>query len=138
MVGARTLVPRARSWAPDIVVHEPSEVAGAVTAAASGALHVMHGLGPTPPGIEQLIRLLASYPEERLGPPSLGDQMLAATQLDICPPGLSRSVARVLDEPSFARGARTLQDETAAMPSADETLEELIGLRSKSTALVGR
>jgi hypothetical protein len=48
------------------------------------------------------------------------------------------AVARVLDEPSFARGARTLQDEMAATPSADETLEELIGLRSNSTALVGR
>ncbi|HYN72505.1 MAG TPA: hypothetical protein VES60_08395 [Nakamurella sp.] len=45
-------------------------------------------------------------------------------------------MARVLDEPSFARRARTLQDEMAAMPFADETPEELIGLRSKSTALV--
>jgi hypothetical protein len=46
-------------------------------------------------------------------------------------------VALVLDEPSFARAARRLRDEIEAMPTADETLE-LIGLRSKPIALVGR
>jgi hypothetical protein len=47
-------------------------------------------------------------------------------------------VARGLDEPSFARAARRLRDEIEAMPTADEALEELIGLRSKPIALVGR
>src|SRR4051812_3242464 len=37
VVRARTLVPRARSWSPDVVVHEPSEVAGAIAAVATDA-----------------------------------------------------------------------------------------------------
>jgi UDP:flavonoid glycosyltransferase YjiC (YdhE family) len=39
------LIPRAQQWKPDIVVHEETELAGAVAAAHTGARHVVHGLG---------------------------------------------------------------------------------------------
>ena len=47
---AADLVPRARAWRPDLVVHEEMELAGAVVAAVTGAHHVIHGLGLLPPG----------------------------------------------------------------------------------------
>ena len=39
------LIPRAQQWKPDIVVHEETELAGALAAARIGARHVIHGLG---------------------------------------------------------------------------------------------
>jgi UDP:flavonoid glycosyltransferase YjiC (YdhE family) len=46
---AEDLVPQARSWRPDVVVHEEMELAGAVVAGVTGARHVVHGLGLLPP-----------------------------------------------------------------------------------------
>ena len=42
---AEDLVPLAMHWRPDLVVHEPSELAGAIAAACTGARHAVHGLG---------------------------------------------------------------------------------------------
>jgi UDP:flavonoid glycosyltransferase YjiC (YdhE family) len=42
---AADLVPLAVAWAPDVVVHEEMELAGAVAAAVTGARHAIHGLG---------------------------------------------------------------------------------------------
>lgn len=46
---AADLLPMALNWAPDMVVHEEAELAGAVAARATGARHVVHGLGLMPP-----------------------------------------------------------------------------------------
>lgn len=42
---AEELLPLAMHWRPDVVVHDPSELAGAIAAACTGARHVVHGLG---------------------------------------------------------------------------------------------
>jgi len=45
---AAELVPRARQWRPDLVVHEETELAGPVVAALCDARHAVHGLGLVP------------------------------------------------------------------------------------------
>jgi len=120
VIRAKTLVPRARLWSPDIVVHDPSEVAGAIAAVAIGAMHVMHGLSPTPPGIEPLVRLLAAYPAQQLDLPELGEQMLAATQLDISPPGLSANPT--LSNSLLLRPTAGENDGAAPLPGEFEKL----------------
>jgi UDP:flavonoid glycosyltransferase YjiC (YdhE family) len=42
---ARVMLPLASRWAPDLVVHDPTEVAGAEVAALIGAEQVVHGIG---------------------------------------------------------------------------------------------
>ena len=44
-VRAEHLVPMALEWAPDMVVHSISELSGAIAAAHTGAIHVVHGHG---------------------------------------------------------------------------------------------
>ena len=85
------LVPRAQQWRPDLVVHEVTELAGALAAAHTGARHVVHGLGLMPtaqvwqalfgPGFERLCR------EWQV--PQLSGGLRFTTYLDICPPSLS-------------------------------------------------
>ena len=93
VAGARersaALVPRAVDWKPDLVVHEETELAGAVAARMTGARHVVHGLGPMPPiGIWQayapaLEDLFAAH-----GGPGSAAGVRDATYVDICPPAL--------------------------------------------------
>jgi UDP:flavonoid glycosyltransferase YjiC (YdhE family) len=82
---AQDLVPRALEWFPEIVVHEPSAMAGGVVAAATGARHVVHGLGLWPEGIWSLFSpgytaLCAEW--------SVPDRYLEARYLDILPDDL--------------------------------------------------
>ena len=51
---AEDLLPLAMHWRPDLVVHEPSEMAGAIAAACTGARHAVHGLGLWSPGFWSL------------------------------------------------------------------------------------
>lgn len=44
---ADDLVPWAAGWRPDLVVHDEIELAGAITAAVSGARNIAHGIGLT-------------------------------------------------------------------------------------------
>lgn len=84
------LVPRAQKWKPDIVVHEMTELAGALVAARTGARHVVHGVGPVPssdrweasfaPGFARLCRSWQV--------PELADSIRLATYLDTWPPSL--------------------------------------------------
>lgn len=46
---AADLIPRTLAWRPDLVVSEETELAGPAAAAATGARHVVHGLGLMPP-----------------------------------------------------------------------------------------
>ncbi|MET0509127.1 MAG: glycosyltransferase [Burkholderiaceae bacterium] len=86
---AAELVPRAAAWRPDLVIHEETELGGAVVAAVTGARHVVHGLGLMPPA-----RIWESFVPaiEQLGQqwdvPDIGEDLRAATYLHICPPAL--------------------------------------------------
>jgi UDP:flavonoid glycosyltransferase YjiC (YdhE family) len=88
---AQQLVPMARSWGPDVVVHEETELAGAVAAAATDARHVVHGLGIPPPA--RIWEELTSAIIE-LGRPwgvTDTDRMWTdATYVDVCPPSLQQ------------------------------------------------
>lgn len=96
---AADLVPRAEEWKPDIVVHEPSELASAIAAARTGARHVVHGLGFPPPA--QLWaafnsgfgRMCADWDV-----PELATGIRSATYLDVWPVSL-----RPHGEPTFTR-----------------------------------
>ncbi len=82
------LVPRAEEWRPGLVVHEVSELAGAVVAARTGSRHLVHGLGLMPP--EYAAALVPAF--EPLGRswdvPDLAEEILARAYLDVCPPSL--------------------------------------------------
>ena len=80
---------RCRTWRPDLVIHEETELAGPVVAASIGVRSVVHGLGPAPP-----MRLLPWFAAaiERLAPSGSARAVLqawrGATYLHLCPPGL--------------------------------------------------
>lgn len=85
---ATELVPRAMEWAPDVVIHEVTELAGAVTAARTGARHAVHGLGLTLPLLRELLRPDFGRVCEQWQVPELAEGLYDATYLDICPPSL--------------------------------------------------
>lgn len=113
------LVPRAKEWKPDIVVHEVTELAGALASAHTGARHVVHGLSLTmaartweavfAPGFARLC--------EQQDVPELADGIRTATYLDICPPSLNNGT-----EPAWQR-IQPLRP-AAGEPAAGERLPE--------------
>ena len=117
---ATALVPRAVDWKPDLVVHEETELAGAVAARVTGARHVVHGLGLMPPiGIWQayapaLERLFAAH-----GVPGSAGTVRDATYVDICPPALRPPGERIWTR------IRPLRP-SAGLPAPDERLPEAI------------
>ncbi|MGH3788261.1 MAG: glycosyltransferase [Pseudonocardiaceae bacterium] len=84
------LVPRAQQWKPDIVVHEFTELAGALAAAHTGARHIVHGLGLMPS--VQMWDALFGSGFARLcrewDVPELTEGLKLATYLNIRPPSL--------------------------------------------------
>ena len=96
------LLARTAEWHPDVVISETSELAGAITAARTGARHVVHGVSLPPsrsiwdaafaPGYARLCR---SW--------ELPDRLLDAVYLDIWPASLA-----VAGPPAWSR-ARPLR-----------------------------
>ena len=84
------LIPRAQQWKPDIVVHELTELAGALAAAHVGAHHVVHGVGLRPPRLWWKLLYGAGFAQlcRTWQVPELAENITAATYLDICPPSL--------------------------------------------------
>jgi UDP:flavonoid glycosyltransferase YjiC (YdhE family) len=109
---APELVSRAENWKPDVVVHEPLDFAAPIAATRTGALHLVHSLGPMIPRViydflaPGLDRLYADW-----GLPGLlaGSE---STYLDICPPSLQS------DGPSLWKRIQPLRPGTFA--GADE------------------
>lgn len=85
---ARQLVPMARAWRPDVVVHELAEFAGWEAAAACGAVDVVHGYGAHVPDLPDLAGLVCRVAADRLGTPDRSPAVLTAPYLDPCPPAL--------------------------------------------------
>lgn len=82
---AEELVPRAKAWQPDLVVHEPTEMAAGVVAAATGARHVVHGLGIWP---KEIVSLFSPGFAALCAAWSVADGHLDARYLDILPPAM--------------------------------------------------
>jgi UDP:flavonoid glycosyltransferase YjiC (YdhE family) len=93
---SETMLPLVKNWRPDIVIHEETELAGAVAAAAVSAGHVVHGLGVMPP-----MRIWDVWADaiESLALEwgvALADQQLRdATYLEVCPPALQPPGERI-------------------------------------------
>jgi hypothetical protein len=92
---AAELVPRAREWQPDLVVHPITELAGSIAAALTGADDVVHGLGPLPAPAWDWFG--ARFPAlcREWGVPELSDRVLLAPYLDNCPPLLQDDAVAV-------------------------------------------
>jgi UDP:flavonoid glycosyltransferase YjiC (YdhE family) len=86
---ARALVPIAERWAPDLVVHDETELAGAVAARVTGARHAVHGLGLRPPTrIWQALAPALDTLGREHAVVGTADAARAATYLHVCPPSL--------------------------------------------------
>ena len=90
MPRAAELVPGAMDWRPELVVHEETELAGPVVAAACGARHVVHGLGLVPS-----MKIWPAFAEAvgRIGEPwlpvaELAQRLQRATYLRLSPAAL--------------------------------------------------
>ena len=81
LTGLRRL---AGEWRPDLVVHEPLELAGPMLARELDVPSVLHGYGPMFPEYAELGPVVA----EAAGDPELWGHLLGSTVLDICPPAL--------------------------------------------------
>jgi hypothetical protein len=119
---ARRLVPRAEAWRPDVVVHALTETAGAIVAARTGAVHVVHGLGPLPAGAwdwfgAHLPELAAAWDV-----PRVVDDILDVPYLDLCPPALQPDAVAAF---RHRRLLRPSAGDEGALPWDDAVLASL-------------
>ncbi len=114
------LLPRARAWKPEVVIHEDTELAGALVAAHSGVQHVVHGLGPMPP-----VAVWAAFSGRidqlglDFGVAQLAETVRRALYLQVCPPALQPQGERIWSRsvPLRHRGG---------IPAPDERLPEAL------------
>ena len=85
---ARVMLPLASRWTPDLVVHDPTEVAGAEVAALIGAEQVVHGIGVQ--GYRQfpMLPLVTAEFARSLGTPDRFAEITSAPYLDPTVPTL--------------------------------------------------
>jgi hypothetical protein len=90
------LVPRALDWRPDVIVHEETELAGAVAATRTGARHVVHGLGQMPSlQLWQAFRPSLDHLGVQWDVPDLAAAVREALYVEACPPSLRPPGERV-------------------------------------------
>ena len=116
---ARDLLPRATRWAPDLVVHEITEVAGAEVAVLTGAGHIVVGPTGEVGAAEALLPLLTAELAATLHTPDRHQEIVAAPYLDPRVPALApdrpttfadvRPVRPELDEPHTRLPLRALR-----------------------------
>lgn len=85
---AEQVLPLARDWRPDLVVHAAGDASGAAVAALLGVPSVMHGLSLVPPGFEALVEPLLAAAGERFRLPDLTTRVLGGTLIDLTPASL--------------------------------------------------
>ena len=120
---ARQLVPMARAWRPDVVVHELYEFAGWEAAAAVDAANVVHGFGTHIAELPDLADLVGSVVAEQLGTPNRAADLFAAPYFDPCPPSLQppgmtlfRNVLGIRPEPGATYPGERLPDAMRRLP----------------------
>ena len=116
---ARDLLPRASRWAPDLVVHEITEVAGAEVAALTGACEIVVGPTGEVGAAEALLPLLTAELAATLHTPDRHGEIIAAPYLDPRIPDLApdrpttfadvRPLRPELDEPQSRLPLRALR-----------------------------
>jgi UDP:flavonoid glycosyltransferase YjiC (YdhE family) len=86
---AADLLPRALGWRPDLVVTDETELAGPAAAAATGARHVVHGLGLMPPlRIWDAFAAMLKHLYARWNITAEVEAVRGLPYLEICPPAL--------------------------------------------------
>jgi hypothetical protein len=134
---AKDLVPRAEAWAPDLVVHPITELAGAVAAGRTGARHAVHGLGPLPAEAWEWFGARFGDLCAEWAVPELADRILDVDYLDNCPPMLQADAVSSFRRrrPLRPTSGEALPGESlpwdaaalAALPDADAVLADLTG-----------
>jgi UDP:flavonoid glycosyltransferase YjiC (YdhE family) len=122
---ARDLTPLAADWQPDLVVHELTEAAGWQAAAGSGAVDVMHGFGTHIPYLVDAMQIVLGAVRSELGRSDRSRDLPPDART---PQTIRAAIEEVLDNPSYAAGARVLQADIAGMPSANEVLTRVVAL----------
>lgn len=102
---ARDLLPRASRWAPDLVVHEITEVAGAEVAALTGAGEIVVGPTGEVAAAEALLPLVTAELAAALHTPDRYRELVAALFLDPRVPALAP------DRPTTFADVRPLRPE---------------------------
>jgi UDP:flavonoid glycosyltransferase YjiC (YdhE family) len=82
------LVPRAVQWAPELVVHEETELAGLIAARRAGARRAMHGLGLAATGDADPFAVGGAELGRRWAVPGLDAAYRRSTYISIAPPRL--------------------------------------------------
>jgi UDP:flavonoid glycosyltransferase YjiC (YdhE family) len=127
---AEDLLPVARDWDPDVMIHEPAELAAPLVAAAVAVPTVTHAYGTAVPRrflAAAAVRLRPLWAAHGVSTPPLA-AMLRATYADICPPSmqprLPTHARRVLLRPVPYSGAAAWTDdlEASALPLVYVTL----------------
>jgi UDP:flavonoid glycosyltransferase YjiC (YdhE family) len=108
---AQDVLPRAAHWAPDVVVHSLTEVAGAEVAARTGARAIVFGPTGEVRGPQDMLPLVTAELAATLGTPDRYADILAAPYLDPRVPGLATDrptgfanvlpVRPTLEEPTY-------------------------------------
>ena len=112
------LLPMADRWKPEVVIHEETELAGAVVATLAGARHAVHGLGVMPPSriwpaFVQAIGMLG----KRCGVTDVAARLAHAQYLHLCPSALQSQEAPVWNNVLPLRP-------TAGLPMQNERLPD--------------
>ena len=117
------LLPMADRWKPELVIHEETELAGAVVATLVGARHAVHGLGVMPP-----IRIWPAFVQAigmlgvRCGVADAAARLADAHYLHVCPPALQSSEAPVWHHVLPLRPVAGLPKENEHLPDRLERL----------------
>jgi UDP:flavonoid glycosyltransferase YjiC (YdhE family) len=122
---AAELVPRAREWQPDVVVHPISELAGAIAAAQTGAYHVVHGLGPLPAHAWSWFGSRFGDLCREWGVPELTDAVLDVPYLDTCPPLLQSDAVAAFRNRRLLRPSAGEARPGERLPWDDQVLDAL-------------
>jgi len=125
---AADLLMMTERWTPELVLHEETELAGAVVAARFGARHAVHGLGVMPPS-----RIWPAFVEAigalglRCGVPDVAARLADARYLHVCPPALQSGAAPIWNHVLPLRPVAGLPTQGEWLP---ERLERLPFLRT--------
>jgi UDP:flavonoid glycosyltransferase YjiC (YdhE family) len=120
------LLPMADRWKPELVIHEETELAGAVVATLLGARHAVHGLGVMPPS-----RIWPAFVEAvgllgvRCGVPDVAARLAHAHYLHVCPPALQAREAPIWNHVLPLRPVAGLPTQNEQLPDRLDRLPYL-------------
>lgn len=116
---ARAMMPLARAWSPDLVIHGAGDASGPAVAAMLDRPSVLHGLSLLPPGFESLLTPLFSAVQEGYGLTGLSRRVFDGLMLDLTP-------ASLLPQHDASSAHRQPVQPSAGEPESDNSAAEAI------------